>query len=235
MSLNQIQTRLKTKNCSFSNTNIDKNIKLLKNEKDKLNNEINKLKTKLKSLQLQEDKLNTNIVSYNDLWLDDEYIKSYFDSLTNYISKFRKDVILVNPSTSQIIKEAPLYDVLQTLTPLSFNTVNVAFFCVSDYLNNLKSSSSIKHKMNYSVGRGSHWSLLIYNKYQQMFYHMDSIKGANEKHARQMANNINCEFGYQELQTIQQDLTFECGLHTIVNTKHIIDIFTQENSGLSNI
>lgn len=118
-----------------------------------------------------------------------------------YFSTFQRDVILESRSASQIEKEAPLYDVLQTSTPLSFHTVNIAFVCVSDYWNKSNSSSS-KPKINYLIGRGSHWSLLIYNKYKQNVYHLNSIKGANEKHVWQMAigsNNLYITISFQAL------------------------------------
>lgn len=70
------------------------------------------------------------------------------------------------------------------IDPIIISYSNCSFFCVSEYFNNLKSSSS-KHKINYSIKRGSHWSLLIYNKC--FITWIVSIKGANEKHARQMA------------------------------------------------
>lgn len=135
-----------------------------------------------------------NIVSYgNDKWLDDRYIKSYFDSIQLHFQilkgiYFPESIyIAINQRSSSILCST-------NIDPIIISYSNCSFFCVSEYLNNLKSSSS-KHKINYSIGRGSHWSLLIYNKC--FITWIVSIKGANEKHASQMAKNINCEFGYQ--------------------------------------
>lgn len=152
----------------------------------------------------------------NDLWLNDAHIENYFKSFTEYISKFRDDTLLFGPNLSQLFKLGSNLDVLTNLTNLSFDQINIAFFCINNH-------NDIKNETLRSDWRGSHWSLLVFNRIRQTFFHYDSILGANTKQARKLAKKINPIFHFLERDTVQQTDSFSCGLHILVNAKSIID------------
>lgn len=214
----------------------------------KLNNQIEQLKETLKTLQkdkinIEQDISNLKVIKKNllsisytkrlplkttfieDKWLDDFYMQEYFNSLQDDISKFRNDVLLIGPSVTQHLKFSESYDILSTLTSLSFSLINFAFFCVND---------CIESKDNYfgNFERGSHWSLLGYSRTKKSFYHYDSVKGLNRKHAYQLAQNINPDFKFIEVKVIQQSNTYECGLHVLVNLKNELNTLRNMHSTL---
>jgi len=60
------------------------------------------------------------------------------------------------------------------------------------------------------------------------FYHLDSIKGANHSQAKLVANNVNCDYQFKEIDTPQQTSNFECGLHVLINSKCILDFILDQ-------
>lgn len=157
-----------------------------------------------------------------DTWLHDFHIQCYFDSMNEELSQSRTDILLVGPSLSQIIKNGSNYDALVNLTGLSFDLVTYAIFCVSNYDDKNSDLKSVQVK-------GSHWSLLLFNRKKQKFFHYDSIKGLNIAHAKKLANNLNKEFSFVEIDTLQQKNSFECGIHVMVNARYIVNEFMNES------
>lgn len=151
----------------------------------------------------------------NELWLNDEHIEAYFKSVSQYVSKFRSDVLLLGPNLSQLLKQSSNHDTLTALTNLSFDKIKLAFFCINNYLES--NESLIPDR------RGSHWSLLIFDRERQTFFHYDSIEGSNSKQACILAKKINPDFHFFEKDTIQQTDGFSCGLHVLVNLRFYID------------
>src|SRR5436190_11625200 len=124
MTLSQIITRSKFQNSTpnsllFGTKTETKHIKNYKPINTLANLKESQSKPKVSTLN-DQNKMNS------DKWLGDEYIEAYFDSFTTQISKCRTDVVLINPSVTQVIKESPLYDVLQVLTSISFKDKNIA-------------------------------------------------------------------------------------------------------------
>merc|ERR1712002_1244724 len=71
-----------------------------------------------------------------------------------------------------------------------------------------------------------HWSLLVYGKNTNKFYHYDSIGRSNEKHTRKVVTSLaKANKGFkEEMETksaIQQGDTHSCGVCTIMNANKI--------------
>ena len=73
---------------------------------------------------------------------------------------------------------------------------------------------------------GSHWSLLVYGKKTNKFYHYDSMGGANEKYARQIItiSSIDNKCFKDEMEkkkSTQQTDRHSCGVHTIMHASKL--------------
>ena len=76
-------------------------------------------------------------------------------------------------------------------------------------------------------GEGSHWSLLIYERDSNTWYHMDSGRSANAPHAKQIMDRVNkylvkqgslenSNTSYVESRCTQQQNGYDCGPLTIL-------------------
>lgn len=156
-------------------------------------------------------------VNNTNKWLSDFQLTFYFDTFSHELSKLRKDVWFFNPSITHILKLGSVHAVTELMTSIDLDNINYAFICVSDGNSVLESSS--------------HWSLMIYCKPENKIFHLDSIKGYNHQAAVDVVKNIGwSEETLIEVPIIQQMNSFECGLHVLVNTKHIISYFLNKSS-----
>ena len=80
-------------------------------------------------------------------------------------------------------------------------------------------------------GEGSHWSLLIYGRDSNTWYHMDSERSANAPHAKQIMDRVNkflvkqgslenSNTSYVESHCTQQRNGYDCGPLTILFAKN---------------
>jgi hypothetical protein len=228
----QIQTRSRK---SKSETLKENNVKLnkLNIELESIKKQNTDLRERLRILQAKNvtsmpiTSSSSLMTSNNtDMLMGDEHIKSVFKCYSTYVSQTRNDIIFVEPNVSQVLKSGSLYDIMQVLSPLDFEKINLAFFAVSDYnqcIDNIMfQNENLKNHENLTF-KGAHWSLLIFHRMSQTFYHLDSIKGINNIQAKLIAKNVNCEFKFKEIETPQQTSNFECGLHVLINAKNILD------------
>ena len=87
-----------------------------------------------------------------------------------------------------------------------------------------------------SKDAGDHWSLLVYGKKTNKFYHYDSIEGSNEKHARKIITSLikanKCfKDEMEKKKSTQQADGHSCGVITIMHaSKLAISIVNQTNS-----
>ena len=71
---------------------------------------------------------------------------------------------------------------------------------------------------------GSHWSVLLYNKKENKFFHHDSIANTNKDHAVTMAKkikSINKEINSTviEIPSPQQNNGYDCGIYALLYIK----------------
>lgn len=105
-----------------------------------------------------------------DNYLNDIQLQSYFQCISDEISAIRNDIILVEPTVTQLLMYCSEYDNIITLTSLHFNEANYVFFSINNSPKNQNSNGN----------NGSHWSLLVYSKIDNTFRHYDSVYGLNE-------------------------------------------------------
>src|SRR5436190_16255945 len=110
----QIQTRLQMKKCMVPELEKkDQQIQVLNEELQSLKHKNQKLLQELSSLQAKNMPITSNapILSYNNIdnWMTDEHIKSVFQCYSSHVSNIRKDIIFVEPNTTQILKSSSLY------------------------------------------------------------------------------------------------------------------------------
>ena len=80
---------------------------------------------------------------------------------------------------------------------------------------------------------GSHWSLLTYSRNRNLWYHFDSVKGANMKHAKHLAIKFNNYLESErtpivkEVDCTQQKDSHSCGAFLLVNSGRIAERASQ--------
>lgn len=143
-------------------------------------------------------------------WISDDTLYSYFE-IINFKTGLVKETnaFCVNPLISQGIKLLDDYKYL--LDPPNLRAFDHLFIPVNDSV------------LTDGEG-GSHWSLLVFNKLQQQFYHYDSCNGYNLKHARMIAdrliNYLNDTTDNRaeiiECQTPQQHNGYDCAIYMVL-------------------
>lgn len=192
---------------------LENDIKLLNKQNISLQKQISKLKAKYKSSinNIEPQPSNQN------KWLDDEYLNTFIDSLNKEVLKSHSTILFVSPSVTHLIKNGSNYEVLSTLTSLNYDLMSHVFFC----LNNLNETTSLKSN-DINFGRGSHWSLLVFIREQNVFQHYDSISGLNSNHAKAFCRKVNPDCKFIQMDTLQQSSNFECAIHVLVNARLVL-------------
>ncbi|CAL4060256.1 unnamed protein product [Meganyctiphanes norvegica] len=68
----------------------------------------------------------------------------------------------------------------------------------------------------------NHWSLLIFSRHDDTWYHVDSNHGSNRKHARHLASKVNMYLNgnkqpnLTEIKFCQQNNSYDCGAYTML-------------------
>ncbi|CAL4230194.1 unnamed protein product [Meganyctiphanes norvegica] len=74
---------------------------------------------------------------------------------------------------------------------------------------------------------GSHWSLLVYSKNDHTWYHLDSQRGLNNKHARCLMTKVNAIMDgetppkFVVTNCTQQDNGYDCGTFTMLHAQEM--------------
>lgn len=151
----------------------------------------------------------------NTNWLSDVEMNNYLTYLSNLGNN--KDVILVDPIVSSLVK----HDIKSATHHLSCLEVQTKTFIVLPVNNNCQEKE------------GTHWSLLLYDKIHEVFWHFDSLEGTNREHAVQLANNlklflgVNGEVEFFEVECPQQSNGYDCGCFALYFAHNIINKITR--------
>lgn len=119
----------------------------------------------------QNGTLNLNTTGIS--WLQDIYLEEYIKTFSADTSKLRNYILILGPSTSQLLKCENSFQILEVATSLTLDLYDYIFFCVSDFTETNIDSKELRTN-------GSHWSLLILNRINKEIYHFDSISGFNK-------------------------------------------------------
>lgn len=134
--------------------------------------------------------------------LDDDDIKIYLVNKTD----IPKNTILLEPAISHLIKNSTDFHFI-------VGEINIADY---DYII-VPLSDSCDNNL------GTHWSTLIFNRLNNEFFHLDSIKGYNDASAKRIAKRLNECFLLKSkpkiitVDCIQQRNDTDCGYHMLHN------------------
>jgi sentrin-specific protease 8 len=149
-------------------------------------------------------------------WLNDNIISFYFEYLEKIAYKNEGKFLFVSPDVTQCLKISPSDDLSVFLDPLQVKKRDFIFLV----LNNCVRTDS---------PGGTHWSLLVYSKPEDTFFHFDSSARSNFKQAWKLASNLFkylSSYGksdFQELDSLQQANGYDCGIHVLCNVDLIAD------------
>lgn len=145
-------------------------------------------------------------------WLNDEIIAFYFEYLEKEVYP-DKGMLLVSPQVTQCMKQVQKEELKIFLDPIVKPSHDYIFFALND-------SNSVDQP------GGTHWSLLIYNRRNDEYFHADSYQGTNSQEAQKLAINLHSYFNpsdvnqppfVKQVKTAQQSNGHDCGLHLLAN------------------
>ncbi|XP_044760558.1 sentrin-specific protease 8-like isoform X2 [Coccinella septempunctata] len=112
-----------------------------------------------------------------------------------------------------LIQITPANEIGAFLEPLEVDQKDLIIFA----LHGVADSEDMDH---------SHWSLLVYSKWDNKIFHFDSQNGYNNSAVRSLSEklqvyfNINVEV--KEVECLQQKKPQDCGIHVLANAEQII-------------
>lgn len=147
-------------------------------------------------------------------WLNDQIISFYLEYLEHRIYNNYKDILFVSPEVVQCIKMVSQNEVSIFLDPLNAREKEFIFFPLND---NEEDRAG-----------GCHWSLLVFSRPEQTFFHYDSYDQHNfrlcTEFARTLGNAIGCpDYDLQPCECLQQPNSYDCGIHVICNIDYIAE------------
>ncbi|CAG4951958.1 unnamed protein product [Colias eurytheme] len=149
-------------------------------------------------------------------WLNDTIISFYFEYLEKVKFSDSNDILFVSPEVTQCIKMVSTEEIKIFLEPLNIEAKKFVFFALND------NSSP-------DTAGGSHWSLLVYSKVENCFFHLDSSSGSNHNVAWDFASHLMTYLSRADLinfvdkECVQQSNGYDCGIHVICNTERLAE------------
>ncbi|CAF4931061.1 unnamed protein product [Pieris macdunnoughi] len=149
-------------------------------------------------------------------WLNDTIISFYFEYLEKVLFSDVNDILFVSPEVTQCIKMVTTDEIKIFLEPLNIDSKKFVFFALND------NSSP-------DTAGGMHWSLLVYSKIENCFFHLDSSSGINHDVAWDFASHLMTYFcrgdliNFVDKECVQQSNGYDCGVHVICNTERLAE------------
>ena len=127
-------------------------------------------------------------------------VRIEFSFLFDYLTLL---VLILLPEVTQLIKLLPRDEAQSIAASLDLMKKNCVILPIND-------SSSSSYEFHES---GTHWSLLVYNRAEDKYFHLDSLKGSNRKHATIVASKLNLsKASLIDLPCLQQSNSWDCGI-----------------------
>ncbi|XKL62511.1 hypothetical protein PGB90_002344 [Kerria lacca] len=149
-------------------------------------------------------------------WLTDSIIGFYLQYLEKEVY-MNNDFLFVSPEVTQCIKSSNNSEIPVFLDPLNPRQYLVIFFPLNNNEN------------VYSSG-GSHWSLLVYFRLENIFYHFDSSNDMNDLQATALATKLqryfdkNSHLNLKEGNCLQQSNDYDCGIYLLCNVDNVAKV-----------
>eukprot|EP01100_Stratorugosa_tubuloviscum_P007726 TRINITY_DN318_c0_g3_i4.p1 TRINITY_DN318_c0_g3~~TRINITY_DN318_c0_g3_i4.p1 ORF type:complete len:216 (+),score=55.33 TRINITY_DN318_c0_g3_i4:177-824(+) len=150
-------------------------------------------------------------------WLNDNLINFYFDYLQEKYKELK--CLFIGPSITQMfsigLSDSDLREILQ---PHNFYQQDIVLLPVNDSLSTDQVS-------------GSHWSLLVFFKKENIFRHYDSLMNVNKNAALRIANRfssiLSISTSILEFQGIRQQNSYDCGIYLLSFADLVATIYKQ--------
>ena len=186
------------------------------------------LVTKSTSQQINTLRLNKDALNRTS-WLHDSHFQIAIEDIEKYGEDKNGSILYFVPSLSHFIKLAPQKDVETQLNQSDATFKRHMVFTVNDC------------KGDPGSGEGSHWSLLIYERNGNTWYHVDSGGNANAPHAERIIDKVNkylvkqgilvnANTGYVVCRCTQQRNGYDCGPLAILFAKKISKMIARGKS-----
>lgn len=122
-------------------------------------------------------------------------------------------LLFIGPEVSQFLKLVGPKEAQATLESLSVESKSLVVFAVNSQRDPAKAG-------------GTHWSLLVYSRPDDAFYHLDSAGAANEREARVLAAAVgeDRQRNFYDLDakvSRQQANSYDCGIFLLANAEHV--------------
>ena len=190
--------------------------------KKKKENTPSKSMTPTNSQKIGTLKFNINALTRAS-WLLDSHIDLAVEDIQKYEKSNGESTLYFVPSISHYIKVAPQDEIEAQLSLNNAIYKRHIAFVVNDCKGDLGS------------GEGSHWSLLVFARDVNTWYHMDSSKSTNAPHAKQIVDKVNkylvnqgnlenSSTNYIESRCTQQKNGYDCGPLMILFTQNTANI-----------
>ncbi|KAJ9597826.1 hypothetical protein L9F63_011321 [Diploptera punctata] len=151
-------------------------------------------------------------------WLNDKIISFYFEYLEKIVYRDENNFLFISPEVTQCLKISPARELGIFLIPLNLQKRRFIFLALNDC------------ELVESPG-GTHWSLLVYSKSEETFFHFDSSSGSNFKEAWKLTSNLlkylKVEGDFIETESLQQINCYDCGIHVICNVDLVAEYCTK--------
>lgn len=153
-------------------------------------------------------------------WLNDQIISFYFEYLSRDVYKDDDSYLFISPEVTQCLKLVSGPEVEIFLAPLNATDKRIAFFALNDNMRN--------------AAGGSHWSLLVWVKPVQTFYHFDSATPSNKEVSQSIVEKIKGYFAcpgglLKEGKCLQQSNSYDCGVHVIAQAEFLAKLLLKQN------
>ena len=147
-------------------------------------------------------------------WISDPIISFWYEFTQKEMVGYDKGILLINPALSQVIKLADKSEMTKNLNAINAWQQEYLIVPIND-------NESDKQG-------GSHWSLLLYSRNLNEWYHFDTMNGFNTRHALKIAENLNqyLEFNESpklvEISCTKQKDNFNCGAFLLCFTREAL-------------
>lgn len=153
-------------------------------------------------------------------WLNDNLIGFYLEYLEKVTFQGNDKILFVSPQVTQCLKMSDWKEVGIFLDPLNFIVKDFIFLPLND-------CDALE------IPGGTHWSLLVLSKPENLFCHLDSRSGSNRSDAWRLGTNISKymrqEVDFAELENLQQSNSYDCGIHVICMVELLANHCIEEN------
>ncbi|XP_030374515.1 sentrin-specific protease 8-like [Scaptodrosophila lebanonensis] len=145
-------------------------------------------------------------------WLNDQILSFYYEYLSH--SKYGADLLFIAPELTQCMKYMDEKELAEIFAQHKADKKSFIFFAINDN--------------ETAEAGGSHWSLLVYSRPENSFYHFDSSSGNNTAPSKEVMDKIKAQLGarqakFRPTRCLQQVNGYDCGIHVICMTDHIAD------------